>query len=70
MYVYANNFNDIKTTMLLYPKHLDEIDKNIILGKNDKKVVLKMKSIDLNFSGNNYKRYIKNMIDILKGIII
>lgn len=61
MYVYANNFENIKTTMLLYPKHLDVIDKTIILGENDKKVVLKMKSIDLNFSGNEYKEYIEEI---------
>ena len=57
MYVYANNFKNIKTTMLLYPKHLDNIDKTIVLGENDKKVVLKMKSIELDFSGN-YKDYL------------
>ena len=57
MYVYANNYDAIKSTMLLYPKHLDEIDRTIILGDNDKKVELKMKSIDLNFLGG-YDEYI------------
>jgi 5-methylcytosine-specific restriction enzyme subunit McrC len=57
MYVYANNFDNIETTMLLYPKHLDVIDKTIILGENDKKVVLKMKSIELDFSGS-FEEYI------------
>lgn len=57
MYVYANNYENIETTMLLYPKHLDVIDKTIILGENDKKVVLKMKSIELDFSGS-FEEYI------------
>lgn len=60
MYVYANNYDDIKSTMLLYPKHLDKIDKTITLGENDKRVELKMKSIDLNFHGE-YVEYIEEM---------
>jgi 5-methylcytosine-specific restriction enzyme subunit McrC len=64
MYVYANNFENQKgvnyNTMLLYPKHLDVIDDNITLGENDKKVVLKMKSIGLNFN-MNYKEYIEKI---------
>lgn len=69
MYVYANNFENIQTTMLLYPKHLDVIDKTIILGENDKKVVLKMKSIDLDFSGNfeEYIEEIKLRVEKLNG---
>lgn len=69
MYVYANNFENIKTTMLLYPKHLDNIDKTIVLGENDIKVVLKMKSIELDFSGN-YKDYlieIRKRMEIING---
>lgn len=68
MYVYGNNFENIDTTMLLYPKHLDDIDDIIILGENDKKVVLKMKSIDLDFHGE-YKSYLKNIVDKFKEII-
>lgn len=69
MYVYANNFENIETTMLLYPKHLDVIDKTIILGENDKKVVLKMKSIELDFSGNfgEYIDEIKLRVERLNG---
>lgn len=63
MYVYANNFENIDTTMLLYPKHLDEIDKNITLGHNDKRVALKMKSIDLNFNCNDFEKYIEIIRD-------
>ena len=64
MYVYANNYDDIKSTMLLYPKHLDEIDKIIVLGENYKSVELKMRSIDLDFYGGyeNYICEIKNRL--------
>ncbi len=58
MYVYANNFKNINSTILLYPRHLDNIDKAISLGENEKQVELKMKSIDLNFSGE-YEEFIK-----------
>ncbi len=57
MYVYANNYENIKSTMLLYPKHIDKIEKNLVLGNNDKKVELKMRSIDLDFDGG-YDGYI------------
>ncbi|MFW2608679.1 5-methylcytosine restriction system specificity protein McrC, partial [Aliarcobacter butzleri] len=43
----------VNNVMLLYPKHLDKIEKNIILGENDKKVELKIRTIDLNFDGND-----------------
>lgn len=68
MYVYANNFKNIDTTMLLYPKHLDEINKNIILGQNDKKVALKIKSIELGFYENDFEKYIeiiKNRVELI-----
>lgn len=67
MYVYANNYDDIKSTMLLYPKHLDDIYENITLGKNDKKVELKMRSIGLNFNGN-YSEYIGKIKKRLENI--
>lgn len=69
VYVYANNFENIKTTMLLYPKHLDNIDKTIVLGENDKKVVLKMKSIELAFNGNveDFIKEMKMRVESLNG---
>ncbi|WP_428024933.1 McrC family protein [Arcobacter sp.] len=68
MYVYGNNFENIETTMLLYPKHLDDIDKEIILGDNERQVKLKIKSIDLDFDGN-YESYLNNINNKLKEII-
>lgn len=73
MYVYANNFENQKgvnyNTMLLYPKHLDVIDNNIILGENDKKVVLRMKSIDLNYNKNSFKEYIETIKHEVRKIV-
>ena len=56
--------------MLLYPKHLDEIKYDLVLGKYDKKVQLKIRSIDLNFMGNDYKEYIdeiRKRVESLNG---
>lgn len=60
MYVYANNYENIKSTMLLYPKHLKDIKERLVLGENNKKVELKMRSIDLDFNGG-YVEYIKEI---------
>ena len=54
---YGINYG-VDNVMLLYPRHLDEIKYDLVLGKDDKKVELKMRSIDLNFSGNDFKVYI------------
>ena len=59
-FAYGVNYN-VDKVMLLYPKHLDEIKYNLILGKEDIKVKLKIRSIDLNFSGNSYKKYIEEI---------
>ncbi len=74
MYVYANNFKFVNgtkivnSTMLLYPKHLDDISKNIVLGENDKKVELKMRTIDLDFSGG-YIEYIEEIKKRVEEIV-
>jgi len=68
MYVYANNYENVDTTMLLYPKHLDVIAEDMMLGNNDNKVELKMRSIDLNFDGG-YDEYIYEMKKRLESII-
>lgn len=56
-FAYGVNYA-VDNVMLLYPNHLDEIKYDLILGKYDKKVELKIRSIDLNFSGNDFKEYI------------
>lgn len=60
MYVYGNNYENVDTTMLLYPKHLDVIEDEITLGNNKNKVELKMRSINLDFS-SGYDEYIEEI---------
>jgi 5-methylcytosine-specific restriction enzyme subunit McrC len=50
MFVYGTNFQQSKT-MLLYPKHKQDIREDLQLGKNDTMIELKMRSIDLDFDG-------------------
>ncbi len=59
MFTYGINFN-IKNTMLLYPKHLFDVDENLKLGIGDNLVELKMRSLDLNFDGN-YEEFIEKI---------
>ncbi len=59
MFVYGANFN-IKDTMLLYPKHLVDIDDNLELGKGDNLIRLRLKSLDLEFDGG-YSEYIEEI---------
>jgi len=71
MYVYANNYENIDTTMLLYPKHFNhhkELRRELTLGNNDKKVRLLMRSIDLDFSGG-YEEFIKEIRNRVVSLI-
>jgi len=60
MYVYANNYK-IKNTMLLYPKYKNEYDDELILGKNENKVNLRIKTVDLNYDDSSYSEYIRSI---------
>lgn len=53
---YGINYK-VENVMLLYAKHLDNIKYDLVLGK-ESIVNLKIRTIDLNFSENNYKEYI------------
>ncbi|PUE65207.1 McrC family protein [Arcobacter caeni] len=67
-FAYGVNYG-VDNVMLLYPRHLDEIKYDLVLGKV-KKVNLKIRTVNLNFSGNKYKEYIyeiKNKVDKLNG---
>jgi len=50
MFVYGTNFG-AKKTMLLYPQHIARVKEDLKLGKDDKVIELKMRSIDLDFEG-------------------
>ncbi len=56
VFSYGINYK-VENVMLLYAKHLDNIKDDLVLGK-ESIVNLKIRTIDLNFSGNNYKEYI------------
>jgi len=68
MFVYGVNF-EVKDTMLLYPKHLVDVDDDLELGRGDDLIRLKMKSLDLGFEGG-YSQYIaevKKRFGVLNG---
>lgn len=67
MFVYGTNFS-LKNTMLLYPKHLLHVSEDLKLGKGEKLIELKMRSIDLDFSGE-YNEYIEEMKKRLEELI-
>ncbi len=46
--------------MLLYPKHLADINDNLELGTGDNLINLRLKSLDLGFEGG-YLEYIEEM---------
>ncbi len=68
MYVYGKNY-EIQKTMLLYPKHVDDVDENLVLGKDEECINLAMKSLDLEFDGGfegfvvEIKKRIKEIVD-------
>ncbi|MDQ1338097.1 MAG: 5-methylcytosine-specific restriction enzyme subunit McrC, partial [Campylobacterota bacterium] len=60
MFVYGKNYG-IKNTMLLYPKHLEHFDYDLVLGEKGEEVNMKVKSLDLWFDGCEYKEYIEEI---------
>lgn len=60
MFVYGKNYH-ITNTMLLYPKHLEHFDYDLVLGEKGEEVKMKIKSLDLGFSGCGYKEYIEEI---------
>ena len=67
MFAYGVNFK-MKDTMLLYPKHLIDMDDNLALGKGDDMVRLEMRSLDLGFDGG-YEKFLVIMPIRLKECI-
>jgi 5-methylcytosine-specific restriction enzyme subunit McrC len=65
-FAYGINYN-VDNVILLYPKHLDEVDENLLLGGKNKQVNLKITCIDLSFDGkyNEYIEKIKNRLEII-----
>jgi len=67
MFAYGVNFQKYDT-MLLYPKHLKDIDEDLKLGKKEDIVRLRLKSLDLEFDGG-HDEYIKEMRKRVEGLI-
>ncbi len=60
MFVYGTNYG-IKNTMLLYPKHLEHFDYEMALGKDEKEIGLKIRSVDLGCENCGYSEFIDEM---------
>ena len=56
-FVYGTNFG-IKNTMLLYPKHLEHFDCEMVLGEDDREIGLKIRSIDLGCESCGYRAFV------------
>ncbi len=70
MYVYGNNYyKKIDKTILLYPKYNDEIKNSFVLGDNERKVPLEIRTLDLKMEINTYSNYIKKITKEIKEII-
>ena len=66
-FAYGVNYK-VDNVMLLYPRHLDDVNKSLLLGNDEKQENLKIKSIDLNFF-SGYFEYINEIKKRVVGII-
>lgn len=66
-FAYGINYS-LKNVMLLYPKHLDDVNKELFLGESENKICLKVSSIDLNFDGS-FKEFIEEIKRRLERIL-
>ena len=69
MFTYGINFKR-KETMLLYPKHIFDVNEDLKLGKDENLVKLKMRSIDLKSDDEGFEMYldeIRRRVEKLNG---
>ncbi len=59
MFVYGTNFKQ-KNVLLLYPKHHVDVKEDLVLGRDEDEVYLKMRSLDLGYNGG-YEGFIAEM---------
>lgn len=69
MYAYGKNYH-IDQTMLLYPKHLEDIYEDLYLGKQSEGVALKMRSVELQSETIEFSLYIQEIKNKLKEVCI
>lgn len=67
MFVYGKNYK-IANTMLLYPKHINHINEDLVLGKDENRVGLVMRSLDLDFGGG-YEEFVLEMENRVREIV-
>ena len=67
MFAYGKNFQ-VKNTMLLYPKYIDGVYENLVLGKDEECVNLAMRSLDLEFDGG-YEGFVVEMGKRIEEIV-
>jgi 5-methylcytosine-specific restriction enzyme subunit McrC len=60
MFTYGINLNRNKT-MLLYPKHIYDVNENLKLGKDSNLVNLKMRSVNLKCEDEGFEMYIDEL---------
>ncbi len=68
VFAYGINYN-IRDIMLLYPKHLEDINSSLDLGKDENRVNLKLKSIDLNYCGDSFDGYLIEIRNKMEKLI-
>ena len=59
MFTYGANFK-IRDVLLLYPKHLVDVDERLELGVGDELIRLQMRSLDMEYDGG-YESYIRGI---------
>jgi 5-methylcytosine-specific restriction enzyme subunit McrC len=68
MYVYGKNYK-IDQTMLLYPKHLEDVCEELYLGKKGEGVALKMRSVELQSEVSDFRGYIEEMKNKINEVL-
>ncbi|MDN5063684.1 McrC family protein [Aliarcobacter butzleri] len=66
-FAYGINYG-VKNVMLLYPKDEKDVIYDLVLGKENI-VNLKIRTIDLDFDGNNYRKYVDEIRKKLKELL-
>ena len=68
MFVYGKNYH-ITNTMLLYPKHLEHFDYDLVLGEKGEEVKMKIKSLDLWFENCKFDEFVVEIKKRLEKMI-
>lgn len=69
MYVYGKNYH-IDKTMLLYPKHIEDVNEDLCLGKKGEGVALKMRSVELQSNSVSFGKYIEEVKNKIYEVIV